>query len=75
LKSFLWVFALSLFISVTQATENSQWSYSGSSGPDNWAKLSSKFSACSGMNQSPIDLNSFIEADLKPIKFVYNAGN
>jgi carbonic anhydrase len=75
LKSFLWVFALSLFISVTQATENSQWSYSGATGPDNWATLSSKFSDCSGRNQSPVDLNSFIEAELKPIKFVYNAGN
>jgi carbonic anhydrase len=50
------------------------WTYSGEEGPDNWAKLAPEFSACSGKNQSPINLMGFIEADLKPIVFAYQAG-
>ena len=51
------------------------WGYDGESGPQNWGKLDGKFATCaSGKNQSPIDLNAFIEADLKPLKRNYKAG-
>ena len=51
------------------------WAYSGNAGPEHWADLDSKFSACSaGKNQSPVNLADFIEADLKPISFQYKAG-
>jgi carbonic anhydrase len=34
-----------------------EWSYSGSTGPENWGSLSSEYAACSeGTEQSPIDL-------------------
>jgi carbonic anhydrase len=50
------------------------WGYSGAEGPEHWAKLSPEFSACSGKNQSPIDLSGFVEAYLDPIRFAYQAG-
>ncbi len=51
------------------------WDYGNDpEGPKEWAKLTPEFGACSGKNQTPINLDGFIEADLKPIKFAYNAG-
>jgi carbonic anhydrase len=51
------------------------WGYEGEAGPQNWGKLDGKFATCSGgKNQSPIDLKTFIEADLKPLKLDYRAG-
>lgn len=50
------------------------WGYSGAEGPENWANLSPDYSACSGRNQSPIDLAGFVEADLSPIQFSYQPG-
>jgi len=50
------------------------WGYSGAEGPENWVHLSRDYSACSGKNQSPIDLSAFVEADLEPIQFAYQAG-
>ena len=37
------------------AEEKAHWGYSGDEGPENWAKLDPKYSACSeGKNQSPV---------------------
>jgi carbonic anhydrase len=58
----------------TKQDGKAQWTYSGENGADNWARLSPEFSACSGKNQTPIDLAGFIKADLKPIKFSYQTG-
>ena len=64
-----------LFTSGTAfAADTAQWTYSGEGGPENWAKLSPEFGACTGKNQSPINLTGFIEAELKPIKVSYQAG-
>ncbi len=56
------------------ASQGSHWGYSGQEGPKNWAALSADNFACSGKNQSPINLSGFIEADLSPIQFNYKAG-
>ena len=48
--------------------------YSGQTGSENWATLSADNFACTGKNQSPINLTGFIEADLTPIKFDYQQG-
>jgi carbonic anhydrase len=56
------------------AASGAHWGYSGAEGPEHWAHLSPDYSACAGRNQSPIDLNGLIEADLKPIRFAYRAG-
>ncbi|MGB3225037.1 MAG: carbonic anhydrase family protein [Desulforhopalus sp.] len=72
------IFSLSLAISfmstLTVASENVHWGYAGNEGPENWAKLSSEFSACAGKNQSPVNLTDFIEADLNKIEFSYKPG-
>ena len=60
--------------SAAYAAAGAHWGYVGAEGPENWASLSPDFSACSGRNQSPIDLAGFVEADLKPIQFSYEAG-
>lgn len=56
------------------ATHSSHWGYSGHEGAENWATLSTDNFACSGKNQSPINLSGFIEADLAPIIFNYEHG-
>lgn len=56
------------------AVETVHWTYSGEKGPEHWATLTPEFSACNGKNQSPINLTEFIEAELPPIEFFYQAG-
>lgn len=68
-------FGAVLFASVTAlAADKPHWTYSGEEGPENWAKLTPEYGACAGKNQTPIDLAGFIEAELKPIRFSYQAG-
>ena len=50
------------------------WSYEGETGPNAWVKLAPEFGACSGKNQSPINLTNFIKATLTPLKFNYHPG-
>jgi carbonic anhydrase len=51
------------------------WSYSGEAGPDNWSKLDEAFVMCGlGQNQSPIDLDGFVESEMGPLKLDYRAG-
>jgi carbonic anhydrase len=48
------------------------WSYEGSGGPDNWARIDPHNALCaSGKRQSPIDIQDGIRVDLDPIKFDY----
>ena len=56
------------------ASESTHWSYSGETGPSNWAKLSPDFSACNGKNQSPVNLEGFIESELPVLNINYSAG-
>jgi len=52
-------------------TKKTDWSYSGTEGPDNWGKLNPAFSAChSGLNQSPVHIEKALLASLKPLKSV-----
>jgi len=60
--------------STTLASGHGHWGYSGEQGPENWAQLSHDNVACTGANQSPVNLTGFIEADLTPIQFNYKAG-
>lgn len=49
------------------------WSYSGSTGPSNWGKLSENYSLCSkGKKQSPIDINNAIPQSLSSITMNYH---
>lgn len=61
--------------SAQEAGHSPHWGYEGEVGPDHWAQFESDFGACSsGRNQSPIDLDRFIEAELPPIRFDYKPG-
>jgi carbonic anhydrase len=52
-----------------------EWGYSGEEGPENWASIDEKFAMCGlGLNQSPIDLSNFVEADLQALDIDYQAG-
>jgi carbonic anhydrase len=56
------------------ANDKPHWGYEGKNGPSNWVQLSPEYGACSGSNQSPVNLSGFVEADLAPINFKYSAG-
>ncbi len=56
------------------SSEKAHWGYSGHEGPENWAQLSADNFACTGKNQSPINITGFIESELTPITFNYNVG-
>jgi carbonic anhydrase len=61
-------------LGAVHAAGGAHWSYSGEAGPEHWGALSPEFAACSeGKNQSPIDLSNFIESDLAPLEFHYQA--
>ena len=49
------------------------WSYEGEGAPEHWGDIDPRFTTCSnGVNQSPINLTGFTEADLPAITFNYN---
>lgn len=49
------------------------WGYEGDIGPEHWGRLSPDFLLCEhGVNQSPIDIQTTIEADLEPISLHYS---
>lgn len=51
------------------AAEGHQWSYEGAGGPDHWGDLDAASKVCaSGSQQSPIDVERPIEADLPDLK-------
>jgi carbonic anhydrase len=51
------------------AAEGHHWGYEGADGPDHWGDLDAASKVCStGSQQSPIDIEGSIEADLPPLK-------
>ena len=56
----------------TNAEEHkTHWGYTGNAGPEHWAAMSPENKACSGKNQSPVNLANMASAKLPPIKFSY----
>ena len=47
------------------------WSYEGERGPDRWSALDPEYAACSGTQQSPVDIQRTEKADLPPLRFDY----
>lgn len=75
MKKTLIAVSLALFTSGAFASGGADWGYSGDTGPQNWVKLSPEYSACSGSNQSPINITDLVEAELEPVVFNYDAGS
>ena len=58
--------------SATREKSKTHWGYIGKEGPENWSNISPDFYACqSGKTQSPINLESAVDADLPPLKTNY----
>ena len=66
--------AASLFtLSLIAGENHAHWGYSGDTSPEHWGDLSEKFFICKkGVNQSPVNLNRFIDAKLDPLKVQYS---
>jgi carbonic anhydrase len=51
------------------AAEGAHWSYEGAEGPDHWGNLDAASKVCTtGSQQSPIDVDATIRAELPPLK-------
>ncbi len=75
MKGVLVVAGLLAATQIAGAAESAHWGYEGSEGPSHWAELNPAFATCgSGKNQSPINLTHFIESELGPLGFRYQAG-
>ena len=59
-------------ISIFAGEHHAHWGYSGEGSPAHWGELDKKFFMCKyGVNQSPVNLNRFIESELNPLKINY----
>jgi carbonic anhydrase len=51
------------------------WSYEGPSGAEHWGDLDPEYGLCkTGRQQSPIDIQETVQADLPPLRFEYKNG-
>ena len=75
MKRTLLAMGILLSSGIACAGEGAAWDYSGDTGPEQWVKLSPEYSSCSGSHQSPINLSSFVDGKLEPIKFNYTSGS
>jgi carbonic anhydrase len=75
--------ALALLLTLSSVASEStlghgkaHWGYEGAGLPAHWGELKPEFHMCKdGMNQSPIDLRGFIDANLIEIPFDYKTGS
>ena len=62
-----------LILSLTSATSfagvHADWGYTDAHAPQHWASLNSQYKACSGNNQSPINIQDTVKAKLPALKF------
>jgi carbonic anhydrase len=75
-KSLSLLLMLSLNTFASEHSHQAHWTYSGENAPANWGTLSPEFQTCSnGVNQSPIDLKGFVDANLTEIPFSYKTAS
>lgn len=69
--------AILLAFSVTSLAASEKapsWAYEGATGPQNWGELSADFNLCrQGRNQSPINIQNTIDAELPELVFNYDS--
>jgi len=64
------VFVVALMLAPGEPEPMAHWSYGEEDGPKEWASLDERYFMCEeGMNQSPINITSAIEAELAPLAF------
>ncbi|MGB1226905.1 MAG: carbonic anhydrase [Poseidonibacter sp.] len=64
------VFVVALMLSGEEETKGAPWGYNEDLGPKEWANLDEKYRMCEdGLNQSPINITSTIDAVLNPLTF------
>ena len=64
------VFVTALMLSEGEPKPYAHWTYEGDEGQKNWASLDERFAMCEkGLNQSPINITSAIDAELSPLIF------
>ena len=65
---------IALLLSKGEPKHYAHWSYDGDEGQHNWASLDERFEMCEkGLNQSPINISTPIDANLSPLIFEGNA--
>jgi carbonic anhydrase len=53
----------------------SHWSYEGEGAPEHWSQLNDEYKTCQqGMNQSPINIDTTLNAHLQPLDIHYGKG-
>lgn len=67
IKKAMGLCAVSMLMS--SAWAGTDWDYQQ---PEKWNQLNASFAACAGQNQSPINIENTVKADLAPLKFSYN---
>lgn len=66
------LFGCDSLTSATKEKGKTKWGYIGEKGPDSWGSLSSDYQVCqSGKTQSPVNLQSAVDADLPELKIDY----
>ena len=55
----------------TATGNGAEWGYAGAGGPEHWASLSGAFSACSGRQQSPVNITGAVLGERGPLVFSY----
>ncbi|HHL35460.1 MAG TPA: carbonic anhydrase family protein [Desulfobulbaceae bacterium] len=73
MKKACWSMAVAfVLVAGSSMAADVHWSYTGEVAPAHWSELDPAYEMCAkGMNQSPINLTGFVEADLAPITFHY----
>ncbi|MBV6624885.1 MAG: carbonic anhydrase [Rivularia sp. (in: Bacteria)] len=66
------LFGCGSLTSATKDNSKTNWGYIGKEGPENWGNISSDFEVCRlGETQSPVNLESAVDADLPALKIDY----
>ncbi|RMD45622.1 MAG: carbonic anhydrase family protein [Aquificota bacterium] len=69
------VLGLILALSFSNYSIAGEWSYHGEHGPEHWGDIKKEFIMCKiGKNQSPVDLNRIVKAELKEVDINYKPG-
>lgn len=72
LAAFMFLVSLMTPAFLMAADQATHWSYEGEEGPEHWADISADYHMCrDGRNQSPIDLQGNIAAELPELVFDY----